>query len=319
MGTDAREQLGRRALPGSTATGDGPPAHFGIVQLRAVDDRDAQPLASLAWSLAGDLAGASATGVTDGYVAELRVPIGRPVAVSVVAPGYTPSLAVDVSLQPGLALRAVVARLVPVPRGASLVLSVGDARQAPVGRVRVTCQRQLDPRTSDEPDRAHAWILLWTRESLAQDGEHRVADLAAGRYRCKVVALDERGRPHLRLPVLRTLTFDGVTPARATIEIATPAGTILLAVRDPVSGRSLGPELSVVVEGPSGLSDAARWIAADGDPGTPAVGTLPAAARCELWEPIPQGRYVVRVRGAGLDVRREVDVGEGQRVLVAVP
>lgn len=98
------------------------PCPVGIVQVRAIDHADERPVSAFAWALRGDALLApgcdvAASGVALGYTADLRVPVGGLVAVSVEAEGYARSLPIDVSLAPGVTLRVVVARVVAAAPG----------------------------------------------------------------------------------------------------------------------------------------------------------------------------------------------------------
>lgn len=318
-GDVAVAESSRLPLSDAAPTDSPPPHGFGVVQVRAVDDGDQQPLPGFVWALTGDLAGVPGAGKVNGYSSAIRVPIGRPVALRVAANGYVQTMPIDVSLAPGVALRALDVRLVRVQPDACVTLRVCESDGAPVAHVRVTCWRQPAPHERDADLGRNAWQPMWTRASAAADGVHRFADLGAGRFRFKVQALEPAGRPRLLQPETCTVVFDAVVPSTTRIELRQPAGTLILSVRDSASGKPLGPGLSVTVTGPSGASDTQHWIALDGVPADPAAGTLPAAATCELWEALPPGRYLVRVVGAGLDLRRELDVGAGMRATLTLP
>lgn len=295
------------------------PQGHGIVQIQVVDDATGMPVQGFVWTLVGELFGLPASGVATGSSIDVRVPIGGAVSVRISAARRAVGLPVDVTLQPGLALRSVVVRLAPELVNESLVLVLQGPAAFPITRARITCMHQ------PERDAAHgeghgpnAWLAEWTRESVAWNGEHVFAHLAPGRYRFKIVALDEIGRAGFLLPVVHAVRLTGTETLRSVVPLTEPAGIIGLTVLTAAGDAALGPGLSVRVTGPAGPSDLGHWIAADGDPAEPAAGTLPAAERCELQDPLPAGRYLVVVRGEGFERRSEVDVLPGQRTLLTI-
>jgi len=292
---------------------------LGVVQVRACDDGDGLPLAGFAWTLSGAVAGVAQAGSTVGYVAEVAVPVGRAAALRVEAPGYVPSLPVDVSLPVGMGLRAVVTRLVRLRPGACIALRVRDGEGAPIERVRVTCWRRPQASERDADAGRNLWLHVWSREARAAGGEHRFPDLGAGRYRFRIQALEADGRTRLLLPVTSTAVFDAVQTSTHAIEVRELAGSLVVSVHDPASGRPLGPEVSLSLAAAGGASLPQQWVALDRDPPDVAAGVLPSPEPCELVEAIAPGRYLVRAVGPGLDAQRSVDVAAGARVWLRWP
>ncbi|MEZ5962392.1 MAG: hypothetical protein R3F56_00975 [Planctomycetota bacterium] len=289
----------------------------GIVHVRAVVEGEDVPIADFTCTLHDSAAtGARATRVR-GYTGAVEVPIGRPVSVSVSAPGFLETLPIDASLQPGVSVRAVVARLVRVEAQAGVVLDLSRPGGLPVVRARITCSFQASERR-EGTDGRNVWEVLWQRESRAETGRHRVGDLASGRYRFRVQALETDGRPMLLLPETASVTFEAVAWRSVDLRLDEVGCGLVLDVRT-ADGRALGPELQVAVTGPSGDGDTVHWRAVDGEPVDTAVRALPATEPCELVEALPAGRYVVVVRGPSLALRRGVDLVVGQRALVRVP
>jgi hypothetical protein len=116
------------------------------------------------------------------------------------------------------------------------------------------------------------------------------------------------------LPVTQRLLVDGHARAEADVAM-TAAGSIVLSVVD-AAGRPCGPDLAVQLASSDGRPVAARWRAVGDGSAAPAAGTLPAAAACELDEPMPPGDYQLQVSGPGIDERRALHVVPGQRTRV---
>jgi len=203
----------RRALLPDASAGDGSarPRQFGTVFLHVIDDSDRAPVPRFEWAREGRVPGMAASDEARGGLARIRVPLDTAAAVRVRAPGYAPSLSIDVSLRQGAVARTVRARLIPEPDGPGVVLTIRDPQDRPVTRVQVVCQSRLAGRSE-----RHGWRVLWRRESNAGNGIHRIA-LAPAHYHLQVTAIHADGRPMAVLmpQVVRVTVDDGAPTARA--------------------------------------------------------------------------------------------------------
>ena len=188
--------------PGSSR--ESSPRALGRVDLQVVDDESGTPIRAFSWSVTSGVPGTEVEGESVAAWARLTVPLEVSAAVTVSAAGYDTSLPVDVSLADGNLYRSVGVRLLPVLTGPAIALSVRDQDGQVVPSLRISCA------VSDAEGGANAYRTSWTRTSTAGDGLHEISGLKPGRYRLRLVALNEEGHPLAHSFEERIVWFDGV-------------------------------------------------------------------------------------------------------------
>lgn len=242
--------------------------------------------------------------------ARLAVALDREAELTIEAEGYTPHGPERVEVHNAERTRTLTIELVRAVALSGVVLTVTDGRETPMPRIALTTWSFAADGTRTEPP-------LWQRFNEAADGVYRVPDLAPGRFRFEIVALDEKGDPLPWLPATPNVDFRGGEEVPVRVQL-TAGGLVRVVVKDG-GGQPLGTDVLLRLRNEVEPLDV-RWCAREAGTLLVRRGGLPAVGEARLERAIAPGRYVLEVaRGSAAPISRDFVLAAGETVSLEIP